>query len=121
MKISQIAIFVCLVAVALSGCARRQVEVHDALSPDGKITLRIEVDETGGAAVPDVTSAYLFPSNASSKREQLVFKGSAMSNFDATWHDSRSVVLSYSAGYVSTCVAALSLSGETQVDVVGCR
>lgn len=121
MKISHIGIFVCVAAAALNGCARRQVEVHDALSPDGKITLRIEVDETGGAAVPDVTSVYLFLSDAGPNRKRLAFKGSAMSSFDAAWRGSRSVVLSYGAGYVSACNAMLGLPGEIKVDVVGCR
>lgn len=121
MKISYIGIFVCLTAAVLGGCARRQVEVHDALSPDGKITLRIEINETGGAAVPDVTSAFLFLSDAGPNRKRLAFKGSAMSSFDATWRGSRSVVLSYGAGYVSACNAMLSLSAEIKVDVVGCR
>jgi hypothetical protein len=121
MKISHIGICVCLAAAVLNGCARRQVEVHDVLSPDGKITLRIELDETGGAAVADVTSSYLFLSDAGPSQKQLAFKGSAMSSFDATWRGSRSVVLSYGAGYVSACNAVLSLSAEIKVDVVGCR
>ena len=53
-------------AVALAGliatlCAcSKHVETKDSPSPDGRIILRIETDESGGAAVSDLTSAYVF-------------------------------------------------------------
>ena len=121
MKSSYAALFVCFLAGALSSCSRRQVDVHDTVSPDGKITLRLEIDETGGAAVPDVTSAYLFLSDEGSSRKQLAFKGSAMSSFSAVWRGPRLVVLSYGTGYVSACNATPMLSAEIKISVVGCR
>jgi hypothetical protein len=105
----------------MSGCDRKQIEVHDTVSPDGKITLRVEIDETGGAAVSDVTSAYLFLSDEGAARKQLALKGSAMSNFSVVWRDPRLVAVSYSAGYVSLCNGTPMLSAEIKINVVGCR
>jgi len=111
----------CMLAGVLSGCSRKQIELHDIVSPDGKTTLRLEIDETGGAAVSDVTSAYLFLSGEGSSHKQLAFNGSAMSSFSAVWGGPRLVVLSYSAGYVSVCNATSTLPGGNKISVVGCR
>ena len=120
MKSSHLGLSVCLLTGALNGCSPKQMEIYDTVSPDGKSTLRIEIDETGGAAVPDVTRAYLFLSDEGSSRKKLAFQGSAMSRFSAVWRGPRQVELSYSAGYVSACNAAPVLSADVKISVVGC-
>lgn len=121
MKSRYAGILACLVSGVLCGCSRGPVEIHDIRSPNGKVILRIEINEAGGAAVPDVTSAYLFFADTGPTNKQLIFKGSAMSNFSATWRGQKLIVLSYSAGYVSTCNARPVLPAEVKINVIGCR
>jgi hypothetical protein len=64
-------VFACLV-FALIGCTRH-LETKDIYSPSGGFFLRIEIDESGGAAVSDVTSVYLFPSNSGASSGKLIF------------------------------------------------
>jgi len=110
----------CLIPV-LFGCHdKRIVETKDLYSPDGQVILRVEVDETGGAAVPDVTNVYLLMPNGRTA-SKLLFRGSAMSNFSATWRAPGQIELSYSDGYVSQCDPAPVLSADKKVSVVGCK
>lgn len=118
MKRRDIVLVACL-AGTLCGCAR-QVDVHNLVSPDGKITLRIEIDDTGGAAVAEVTSAYVYLSDEGSSRKKLVFKGTAVSSFNAVWRSPKVVMLSYSDGYVSVCNAMTAVSSQIKVTVSGC-
>jgi|SRR5579863_7426663 hypothetical protein len=96
------------------------IETHQGSSPDGSITLRVEIDEGGGAAVADVTSVFLIPARPSGAAKTLIFKGSAMSNFSARWRDNQTVELSYTAGYVSKCDSEPTLDTRRSLRVVGC-
>jgi hypothetical protein len=106
--------------VALSACSK-QVETKDVYSPDKAIILRIETNEGGGAAVPDVTSVYLLAANASTADKVLIFKGSAMSDFKADWSGQGAVELSYTNGYVTECERSAALSTGTKIAVEGCK
>lgn len=107
-------------AVLLVGCSR-QIVSRDIVSPDGQLTLRIEVNEGGGAAVPDVTSAYILPSGSFGAHQELIFKGSAMSSFRANWRTPEAVALSFSGGYISQCNKTAIISRKFKVSVLGCR
>lgn len=107
-------------SAVLCGCSKH-VETKETRSPDGRVVLRIEVDESGGAAVPDVTSAFLLMPNASPATKKLIFKGSAMSAFSAEWSGPGVITLSYTNGYVSACAATAELSAEVKVSVLGCK
>ena len=111
---------VVLTAAKLLTACSGPVETHQSSSPDGSITLRVEIDEGGGAAVADVTSVFLIPTNASGTSKTLIFKGTAMSNFSAKWRDDQTVELSYTAGYVSKCDPEPTLDTRRTVRVHGC-
>jgi hypothetical protein len=108
-----------LVAVLLSGCSR-DIEVHEAVSPDKKVVLRIEINEGGGAAVSDETGVYLYLFKDGLNQKKAVFKGFAMGNFVATWEAADVVALSYSGGYITTCNSVTSLSSNIEVTTHGC-
>lgn len=107
-------------AAVLIGCTEH-IERRDVRSPDGRLTLRLEINESGGAAVPDVTSVFLLSSQPPGAGGKLIFRGSAMSQFDAIWGNSRQVILSFQGGYVSTCVATVMLAANVKVAVMGCK
>ncbi len=108
-----------LVLGLLSGCSR-DIEVHEVVSPDKKIVLRIEINEGGGAAISDETSVYLYLSNDGLNQKKTVFKGTAMGNFVATWEAADVVALSYSGGYITTCNSVTGLSLNIEVTTHGC-
>jgi hypothetical protein len=112
-------VFACLVFVPI-GCARH-LETKDVYSPGGRLFLRIEIDESGGAAVSDVTSVFLFLSNSGASSGELIFKGSAMSNFSADWRGPDLVQLAYTDGYVSICDAAPAPIAQKGIRVIGCK
>jgi hypothetical protein len=70
-------LFLILITV-IGGCSR-QIETKEIYSPDRKLVLRIEIDESGGAPVADVTNLYVRLMTSSSAPGKLIFKGSAMS------------------------------------------
>ena len=107
-------------AALLIGCSTRVV-TRDMQSPDGRLILRIEVNESGGAAVPDVTSAFVLAAQPSGARKEQIFKGSAMSYFSASWKTSREVMLSFNGGYVTTCTAVAVVPPDFKVGVLGCK
>jgi len=107
-------------AILLVGCSR-QIASRDILSPDGRLILRIKVNESGGAAVPDVTSGYILPSGSSAGHEELIFKGSAVDSFRADWQTSEVVSLSFSSGYISQCNKKAVVSPKLKITVLGCR
>jgi hypothetical protein len=109
-----------ILAAFLSGCSRG-VETTDLPSPNGQLILRVEVNESGGAAVPDVTSAYLFIAGSSEPHKELIFRGSAMDHFNASWRGQELVALSYTGGYVSTCAVTSPMSADLKIVVLGCR
>ena len=118
LDISSVGVLIALVAV-LAGCSK-QIETRYIRSPSGALTLRIEINEGGGAAVPDVTSAYVFASDSASDHASLIFRGSALDHFEANWQGSNLVALSYGTGYVSTCKRLERLSTGQEVRVSGC-
>ena len=105
-------------ATLLIGCSKNIVG-RDVRSPDGRLTLRIEINESGGAAVPDVTSAFILPFQSAEK--ELIFRGSAISHFNANWKSSERVVLSFDGGYVTTCNAAVVVPPNLKITVQGCK
>ena len=105
----------------LCGCDSKQTESTDMLSPDRQLNLRIEIDETGGAAVSDVTSAYLNLAKSPDADRKLIFRGSAISNFMPSWRGAREIEFSYGSGYVSTCDSTPMISADIKVDVLGCK
>lgn len=107
-------------AILLVGCSRKIVS-RDILSPDGQLILRIEVNESGGAAVPDVTSGYILLSGSSAAHEELIFKGSALNSFSADWRAPEAVSLSFSGGYISQCNKKAVVSPKLTITVLGCR
>jgi hypothetical protein len=107
-------------AVVLVGCSK-QIVSRDILSPDGRLILRIEVNESGGAAVPDVTSGYILLSGSSAAHEELIFKGSAVDSFNAAWRTPEVVSLSFSGGYISQCNKKAVMSPKFKITVLGCR
>lgn len=109
----------CVTLVTLAFCSN-EVETHEVYSPDRKLVLRIAVDWSGGAAVSDLTSVYVFPA-ASPKKGNTLFKGSAMSEFSANWLGPRQIAVSYNDGYVSQCDSALVLSTGERISVSGCK
>lgn len=109
-----------ILAVLLTGCSR-QIQRTDIRSPNGQLILRIEINESGGAAVPDVTSAYVFPSGSSSAHEKIVFRGSAMSYFNASWGGPEEVVVSFRGGYLTTCNSSVVVPPEFKITVLGCK
>lgn len=111
--------FVCCAALQV-GCSR-QIVSRNIQSPDGALTLRIEVNEGGGAAVPDVTRAFIFPSGTYAAYKELIFKGSAMSYFNASWTNSRVVALSIEGGYITRCNSLAVLPRNLRITVTGCR
>jgi hypothetical protein len=113
------AVLVCSVSF-FSACSK-QVETKDIYSPDKTIILRIETNEGGGAAVPDVTSVYLLAANASIAGKSLIFKGSAMSDFSAEWDGQGTIKLSFTNGYVTECDRSPALSTGEKMTVQGCK
>lgn len=107
-------------AALLLGCSSHIVS-RNVPSPDGRFTLRIEVNEGNGAAVPDVTSAFILPARPSAAHKELIFAGSAMSYFNASWTDSGQVLLSFRGGYVTRCSSSADLASNLRVTVVGCK
>lgn len=107
-------------AVLLVGCSEH-IACREVRSPDGRLILRIEINESGGAAVSDVTSAFIVLSQPSTAHRQLIFEGSAMSYFDARWVNSGQVRLSFQGGYVTTCNSLAVLPPNFKVTVLGCK
>jgi hypothetical protein len=122
MKLSRAgAIGLCFMTfVALASCSN-EVETHEAYSPDRKLVLRIEVDWSGGAAVSDQTSAYVFASASPMKGRTLVFRGSAMSAFSASWRGPSQIGVAYDEGDVSKCDPSPVLSTGERISVSGCK
>jgi hypothetical protein len=89
-------------ALMLIACSAAK-EIHQSLSPDGGLTLRIEMRRDDPAAVADVASAFLVPTGAPEASKRLIFEGYRMANFHARWLDDHVIQLLYGAGYVSTC------------------
>jgi hypothetical protein len=112
-----------VLSALLFGCTKEpeKMETSDVPSPNGRLVVRIEVNESGGAAVPDVTSAYLIVSGSSTAPRELIFKGSAMYSFKVSWQSPETVSLSYTGGYVSTCNAAPVVAPDLKVAVLGCK
>lgn len=114
---------ICMLAVCtllLIGCSRH-ITRTDVPSRDGRLVLRIEVNESGGAAVPDVTSAFILSAQSSTAHEELVFRGSAMSHFNGSWSNSGEVRLSFRGGYVTTCKTSVILPSNLKITVMGCK
>jgi hypothetical protein len=114
----------CICAIAgligiLWGCSR-EIETKDVYSSDRAFIIRIETDESGGAAVSDVTSVYLLAS-ASMENKKLIFKGSSMAHFTADWRGPRLIDISYTDGFVSQCAVGPILSGDQSVTILGCK
>ena len=109
-----------LLTIILSGCSKK-IETKEVYSPDREFILRTEIDESGGAPVADVTSVYLRLSSSSSRHGQLVFKGSAMGEFNAAWEQASLIRLSYTGGYVFTCMPTAELAPDKKVSVLGCK
>ena len=104
----------------LAGCSEHIVS-RDIWSPDGRLAIRIEINEGGGAAVPDVTSAFIVEARPSAAWKQLIFKGSALSYFDARWASSEQISLSFQGGYITTCNTSAVLPANLKVTVLGCK
>ena len=109
-----------LTLVMLSGCLK-QVDVKEVYSPDNTYVLITEIDESGGAAVPDITSVYLRLSTAPPEDKQLIFEGSAMSHFAAVWRGNDVMQLLYARGYVTTCLGKGSTPSLAAITVLGCK
>ena len=110
---------VLVAAVVLSACVQR-MEAQESVSPDGTLILRIEVDKSVSPPVADVTRVFVMPSNSPTPARQLIFKGSGVGNFVATWRNSETLVLSYSRGSVSKCDPAPVLKTGQRLQVRGC-
>ena len=106
--------------VALASCSS-DVETHEAYSQDRKLVLRIVTDWSGGAAVSDVTSAYVFPAAWPMKGRTLVFKGVAISGFSASWRGPSQIGVTYDDGYVLKCEPTPELSTGERINVSGCK
>ena len=116
-------IFICLTCMGaiVYGCDKKRIESSDIYSPGRDLALRVEIDETGAAAVPYVTSAFVFPSKSSRVAGKLIFKGSAVSDFRANWGGQDEIDISYGRGYVSQCdPGPVNLAGRS-VRIVGCK
>jgi hypothetical protein len=113
-------LFLCLI-VMLCGCDKKRIESRNIYSPNKDLVLRVEIYETGAAAVPDVTSAVVFPSTSSESAGKLIFRGSAMSEFHADWRGQDEIDLSYSNGYVSQCDPGPVNFVDKTVRIVGCK
>ncbi len=110
-----------ILPIVVIGCSKH-IEATEMLSPRGDLVLRIEVDESGGAPVADVTSVFLrLSGSASPLPGRLVFKGSAMGDFRASWQGTDAIALSYAGGFVSTCISDVALERNRRVTVAGCR
>jgi hypothetical protein len=114
------AFFMCLIAI-VCGCDKKRITSSEVYSPGKDLVLRVEIDETGAAAVPDVTSAFVFPSKSSKAAGKLIFKGSAMSAFRANWGGTDEIILSYGGGYVSRCDPGPVYLADRSVRIVGCK
>lgn len=112
--------FACLI-VASCGCEKKRIEFSDIYSPGKDFVLRIEIDETGGPTVSDVTSVWVYPSNNSKNQGKLIFKGSGMYDVHADWHGQDEIDLSYSDGYVSQCDRGPVNLVDRSVRIVGCK
>jgi len=118
MKSARLCAIACLIGF-LWGCSK-EIETKEIYSSDRAFILRIETDESGGAAVSDVTSVYVLPS-ASIKDRKLIFKGSSMSHFRADWGRTGVIEISYSDGFVSQCNGGPILFGDKSVKLLGCK
>lgn len=112
--------FACLIAAA-SGCDKKRIVSSDIYSPGKDLVLRVEIDETGAAAVPFVTSAFVLPPKSSAAAGKLIFKGSAMSDFRAVWGGQDEIDISYGGGYVSQCDPGPVNFADRSVRIVGCK
>jgi hypothetical protein len=117
-KYTHLCTIACLIGI-LWGCSK-EIETKDIYSSDRAFIIRIETDESGGAAVSDVTSVYLLPST-SMNNKKLIFKGSSMANFRVNWQGPGQIGLSYSDGFVSQCNGGPILFGDRSVKVSGCK
>jgi hypothetical protein len=113
--------FAALTAIGLVSACSRNIVAEESTSPDGKITLRVEDDLSGGAAVADVRSVFLKPVNSSHATGQLIFKGTAIGDFSAKWQNNDTVELSYTNGYVARCESAPLLTTGQRFHVIGCK
>lgn len=113
-------LLVCLIVVSC-GRDKKRIEFSDIYSPGKDFVLRTEIDETGGPAVSDVTSIWVFPSKSSESAGKLIFKGSGMYEVHADWRGQDEIDLSYGRGYVSQCdPGPVNLAGRS-VRIVGCK
>jgi hypothetical protein len=122
MSVTGIVVYIaCLIAI-LCGCEEKRLESTEIISPGKDLVLRIEIDKTGAAAVPFLTSAFVFPSKSSAFTwKKRIFKGSAMSNFRADWGKQDEIHISYTAGYVSLCDPGPVNLASKNVRIVGCK
>jgi hypothetical protein len=116
-------LFACSTMIAC-GCDKKRIEFSDIYSPGKDFVLRTEIDETGGPAVSDVTSVWVFPSKSSESAGKLIFKGSGMYEVHADWSGQDEINLSYGRGYVSQCDPGplnFVLVPNKTVQIVGCK
>jgi hypothetical protein len=118
MKLAYLCVISSLIGI-LCGCSK-EIETNDIYSPDKVFILRIETDETGGAAVSDVTSVYVLPS-VSTKDRKLIFKDSSMAHFTADWRGAALIEISYSDGFVLQCNGGPIVFGDKSVRLLGCK
>jgi hypothetical protein len=118
MKLENLGVILSLFGI-FCGCSK-EIETEDIYSADRAFILRIETDETGGAAVSDVTSVYILPS-MSTKDQKLIFKGSSMAHFAADWRGTGLVEISYSDGFVSKCNDEPVIFGDRSIKLLGCK
>jgi hypothetical protein len=112
---------VCLLA-SLSCCStKQQIESKEIYSPDKKLVLRIDIDESGGAAVSDVTKVYVLSPNDRKLAPKLIFDGSSMSSFTAEWRGPTLVELSYKDGFVSKCASSAAVLASPPIQISGCK
>lgn len=113
-------LFACLLVVSC-GCDEKRIEFSEIYSPSKDFVLRTEIDETGGPAVSDVTSIWVYPSKNSKNLRKLIFKGSGMYDIHADWHGQDEIDLSYGRGYVSQCERGTISFADATVRIVGCK
>jgi hypothetical protein len=113
-------LFACLIVVSC-GRDKKRIEFSDIYSPGKDFVLRTEIDETGGPAVSDVTSIWVYPSKNSKNLGKLIFKGSGMYDVHAYWRGQDEIDLSYGSGYVSQCEPGPVTFADKTVRIVGCK
>jgi hypothetical protein len=110
----------CAAALVVACKARKRTESSYSCASSRELLVRIDVDETGGAAVSDETDVLVPLANSSDGSQRLIFKGSAMSAFAVHWRGDQEIHLSYPDGFVTQCDSGPAPIAGKIIRVVGC-